>query len=35
MPAYIGHTIMARDVYKKIDNKKVSIITHFFYLKLI
>ena len=24
MPAYIGHTIMARDVYKKIDNKNVS-----------
>lgn len=24
MPAYLSHTIMARDVYKKIDNKEVN-----------
>ena len=25
MPAYVSHTIMARDVYKKINNKKVDL----------
>ena len=25
MPAYVSHTIMARDVYKNLNNKKVSL----------
>ena len=25
MPAYVSHTIMARDVYKKLNNKKVNL----------
>ena len=25
MPAYVSHTIMAREVYKKIDNKNVNL----------
>ena len=25
MPAYVRHTIMAREVYKKIDNKNVNL----------